>query len=269
MKPNDFLSYYGQTNSTYLHAKGKAGTSILIKHLQCRPGERIMELGFGTGGTLVVLANRYKHVDFFGVEQSDLMYRKAIQRLNFSGLNSKVTLKMLDEKMHLPFDDNFFDKIYIESVLAIQETSNLIQLLNEFHRILKPDGIIVVNETIWLNSTTLREIDYINSFCNKEFGIIQSNSTYPYLEDWIKLFKDSNFETQFTIKIDDQIDPKGLKSFNFLSDIFTWIGHIKSKLNPDLRKEYKNFQQKMDYIKRLYHQRQVMEGILFKVRNIK
>jgi hypothetical protein len=126
-----------------------------------------------------------------------------------------------------------------------------------------------LNETIWLRSTTSSEIKEINSFCKKEFGIIQSNGTFPYLENWKKLLKDSNFETQFTLKINEQIDLKGLKTFNFPADIFTWIGHIKSKFNPGLQKEYKNYQQKMKFIIQPYDQRQLMEGILFKVRNIK
>lgn len=269
VKPSDILSLYGQTHSTFLHAKGKAATHLLIDHLQCKPGERIMELGFGTGGTLAMLAHKNKDVKFFGTEQSGLMYRKAIQRLKFSGLKRNVTLKMLNEQMVIPFDDNFFDKVYVESVLAIQETSDLKQLLNEFHRILKPEGILVMNETIWLRSTTSTEIDEINNLCKKEFGINQSNGTFPYLEDWKKLLNDSNFETQLTLKIDEQLDSNSLKSFICPTDIFTWIGQFKSKFKPRLRKEYKNYQQKMKSIMQPYRSRQLMEGILFKARNIK
>ena len=267
---NDILNYFGRSHAQYLHAKGELGTNVLIQMLNSQPEEKILELGFGTGTTLVQLSSCNKKTKFYGVESSILMLNKAKARLRFCLLGDLVSLSFMKNKNHIPFESNSFDKIYLESVLAIQEGNNLQYLLEEIRRVLKPDGILIMNETLWLDSTNLDEIIHINKLSKNAFGIIQSNSEYPYLNNWTELLNKFNFECELTTILDDVKDE--IKSeFRTLHKIasftYTAIGKIRARLNQELRKE--NGLYKMNMKKINPENKPLMRGIIIKARKKK
>ncbi len=163
------LKHYCNLNTPFLHAKGKSATNLLIRHLDCQPGENILEIGFGTGATLAILAKEYKQTKFFGAEYSNEMFDKAVSRFKFCGLLDKISVTKIERANTLPFEDNSFDKIYIESVLAIQIDDSLPIMLQEIKRVLKPGGLIVMNETVWLDTVPLSRIIDFNQRCLTRF----------------------------------------------------------------------------------------------------
>ncbi|MFN8348958.1 MAG: class I SAM-dependent methyltransferase [Spirosomataceae bacterium] len=237
---NRLLDYLAETHQPYLHAKGEAATELLLKWLDCRPGENVLEFGVGTGGTLVKVAAGYRQTRLWGVDISDKMLRKAGKRLMFCGLFKKVILQKTNGRHLETFADNFFDKIYIESVLGIQEDATLTGLLAEFGRILKPKGKLVLNETLWLESTDAETIARFNEFVKQNFGIIQANAAYPYLKDWMALLRASHFEVVKTQEADTVIAER--RPLNFrekLSTLFTLSGSIYGKMF--LRRSFRQF----------------------------
>ena len=267
---NKILNYFGKAHTQYIHSRGKIGTQVLIQVLNCEPKEEILEIGFGTGATLVQLLSSNKKTKFYGLEISQLMYKKAKARLRFSLIGESVKLSLMNHRTQLPFSTDSFDKIFLESVLAIQEDDDLEVLLKEIQRVLRPNGILIMNETIWLDSTNLDEILHINELCKRFFGIIQSTSHYPFLKDWKELLANLNFECESITKLDDVEDD--LKSefrfpYQMLSFAFTSIGKIRSALNRSMRKEKKIYFQKMNQI--LPENKRLMEGIIIKAINKK
>jgi len=267
---NEILNYFGNSHAQYIHARGEFGTKVLIKVLNCQPKEEILEIGFGTGATLAQLFSSNKNTKFFGLELSELMYKKAKARFRFCLIGESVKLSLMNHKDQIPFRANSFDKIFLESVLAIQEDNDSKDLLLEIQRVLRPNGILIMNETIWLDSTNLHEIHQINELCKRSFGIIQSNSRYPYLKDWKEILADLNFECESVIKLDDVKDD--FKSefrfpYQMLSIAFTAIGKIRSALKRSMRKEKKIYLQKMKQI--LPANKPLMEGIIIKANNKK
>jgi ubiquinone/menaquinone biosynthesis C-methylase UbiE len=260
---NEILDYFGKMHAQYIHARGQLATNVLITNLNCRPQEKILEIGFGTGTTLVQLYSNNRQTNFFGLEQSELMYRTAQSRLRFSLIGNAVKLKLIEQKNRIPFETNYFDKIFMESVLAIQEGDDLEIFLSEIQRVLKPNGILLMNETIWLDSTPLDEIHRINELCKNAFGIIQSNSNYPYLKNWKNLLTKLNFECEKIIKLDEVKDnPKTdfRNPYRLLSFLFTGFGKLSYLLNYSLRKERKIYFQKMKEI--IPPNQSLMEGII-------
>jgi tRNA A58 N-methylase Trm61 len=83
------LDYFAKIHETHIHARGKIASGKLIELLDCRPGEAILEMGFGSGATLAYLASAFKKTKFHGFEASEIMYRVARKRLNFCGLSKK------------------------------------------------------------------------------------------------------------------------------------------------------------------------------------
>lgn len=267
---NNILNYFGKTHAQYIHAKGEIGTSVLIKTLDCQPNEEILEIGFGTGTTLVRLFSNYKKTKFSGLEQSPLMYKKAKARLRFCLIGESVKLSLIKDDSQLPFESNSFDKIFLESVLGIQDGDNIKELLLEIQRVLKPNGLLVMNETVWLDTTVSEDIIRINDFCKRNFGIIQSSSRYPYLKDWIDLLNSLNFKCESILKLDeikDDIEPEFQFPHNILSSAFTLTGKIKSVLNKSTKSERRDYLKKMKQI--IPDNKHLMEGIIFKVRNEK
>lgn len=262
---SQLLDYLAITHQPYLHAKGEIATEYLMQWLDCQPNEKVLEFGVGTGGTLVKAVSRYRDTRFFGVDFSEKMLEKTTDRLKFCQLFDLVELKKIDGKSLNYFTDSFFDKIYVESVLGIQDDETLKSILLEFHRILKPNGKLVLNETLWLENTNREIIFQFNEFAKKSFGIIQANTDYPYLKDWVSLLESSYFEVLKTEGV-DSLKTDGLqRNFNEkLSKLFTILGGIYGKLF--FRKEFRKFEKASDSVQT---NKQLMEGYLMIAANSK
>jgi ubiquinone/menaquinone biosynthesis C-methylase UbiE len=226
----DILGYYAKTNTEYLHPKGKKATVLLWEALECKRNERILELGFGTGATICLFASMAKDSNFYGIEHSELMFKKGKSRVTLCKAGN-VALFLSEEPYKLPFEDGFFDGIYVESVLAIQPAENLEMIIMELHRVLKPGGKLIANEGIWTGSTTEKEIADINGFCISNFGIIQANAKYPYIHDWIKLLESNGLKLKNFESLKSGTNAKKMREpllKSMASKLYSWYGRLKS-----------------------------------------
>jgi ubiquinone/menaquinone biosynthesis C-methylase UbiE len=263
---SNILNYYAKTNTDYLHSKGKEATAILMNLLDCKPNENILEIGFGTGATLVNLASIYKKTVFFGVETNPVMFQTGKKRVRFCGLKN-ITLDLNRNTLKLPFPNNFFDKIYAESVLAILEGEDLKLMIAEIQRVLKPNGTLIINEGIWINTISKDKIKELNDFCKLNFGIIQSNSNYTYVSEWEKLLIEKGFEIEFIKRIDEiKFQKNKMEPNNFLSKLFSYFGKIQSKINPKLIISYSMFKNTMNT---LAMENKYMDGFIIKCKAVK
>lgn len=231
---NKILDFFAQTHTPYLHARGKQGTAVLLAALNPVRGERILELGFGTGQTLADIAGRWPGVELFGVEKSQIMLDVAQRRLRFCGLKN-VNLVVYNER--LPFPDNFFDGIYGESVLAIVPEDALPGLFLDLFRVLKPGGRLCCNESLWRPETTAETIQTINLQCLDVFGIVQASARYPYPAQWRALGASAGFQCR-QIQSLENLPVSTKLPFNrtrLLSALFSRLGWLKRRLLPKLR----------------------------------
>ena len=264
-KANKILDYFGKAHSGFIHARGRASTQKIIELLNCQPGEKILEIGFGTGTTLALLAALHPRTSFYGYEQSAIMFQTARRRLQFSGLLRNTELSLLEKEQPIARQDSEFDKIYLESVLAIQEENKLQKTLANIKMLLKPGGELIFNETIWLDTTSKEVAQSINETCKSSFGIIQANHTYLHLSHWKKLLNSLGFAVSEQYRVDDlQNNPRFFSQNRqaALSELFSLTGKVKSKLNGRMRKEWTDYQNKMDSL--FEGHGRVMEGIILK-----
>jgi ubiquinone/menaquinone biosynthesis C-methylase UbiE len=267
MPSSNILDHYGKTHSGFLHSYGEVATEFLIEKLDIQPNQNILEIGFGTGATLVKIASRFPKADYFGIELSDQMLEKARSRIKFCSLENKIALKKINSVEELNVFNSKMDKICIESVLGIQEDDNLKKMILKISELLKSQGKLVVNETIWTNDVGKEEIDRINAACKNAFGIIQSNGKYCNQQMWNELF----VECGFKIISSEEIDTKGknkqkLNLTEWKSAVFTKLGKLKGKLNGKLKTEMDFFQKRMDSI--ITSKKQIMKGYLFVLEKI-
>ena len=116
------------------------GRKALLKALGCKPGDRVLEVGVGTGLALPMYP---ASVRVTGIDVSRDMLERARARVARRGLqNVEALLEMDAERMS--FADASFDKVVAMYVVSVVERPA--KLIEELHRVCKPDGeIFLVN----------------------------------------------------------------------------------------------------------------------------
>ena len=261
MKDN-FLFYLQEINSDFIHAKGEVGTEALLYRMNIQGTEQLLEIGCGTGGTLVKIKSRYPKVNLTGLDISQKMLDKARQRMYWCGLANKIDLVHYAQKSSLPTDA--FDVVYIESVLAILENDQLNEMLPFIKRVLNQDGLLFINETIWLEQTTFEEINKINKKAKDFFGIIQCRPEFHGIEATKIFFKNRHFDFQASYQLKSQTVLKNRAEY--LSTLFTKLGKLKHIISPKLRQSKKHYEVLLkDFFE---EEKQYMEGNIFVFRKM-
>jgi demethylmenaquinone methyltransferase/2-methoxy-6-polyprenyl-1,4-benzoquinol methylase len=170
------------------------------KFLKIENGEKVLEIGIGTGihAKYLLEFNQDKVFDFYGIDISQDMLNEAKNRLN-----EKVKLiSMVGED--LKFENNFFDKIYISG--SLHHFSNPELGINELFRVLKSGGKFCIMEPNILFPTNFiatcrfpEEIHmrlmkrgnfkkWLNKYSDVEYDIINFAYTPPFPKSLIGFF---------------------------------------------------------------------------------
>ena len=111
-----------------------------ITLLNPQPGEKIIEIGCGTGTSLVTLAQAAGaegHV--YGLDLSPGMLAVANRRITTTGLSNCTTL-IWGDAARLPYADHSFDAVFMSFTLELFDTPNLPLILTEAKRVLRENG---------------------------------------------------------------------------------------------------------------------------------
>lgn len=104
---------------------------------ECPGGERILEIGYGSGLTFLNLAERYKEIHglelFSNPQQVEEMWKKH---------GVETDLKQGD-LLSLPYESGYFDTVLLISTLEHLKPTDQPTAMAEFQRVLKPGGHLV------------------------------------------------------------------------------------------------------------------------------
>jgi phosphatidylethanolamine/phosphatidyl-N-methylethanolamine N-methyltransferase len=113
------------------------GRVAAIKLLEAKPGDRILEVGVGTGLNLPLYP---RDCDVTGVDISEGMLRKAEERVRTLGMG-RAKLMVMDGS-RLEFADNSFDRVI--ATYVISAVPDPVKTLLEMRRVCKPSGHLVI-----------------------------------------------------------------------------------------------------------------------------
>jgi len=117
-------------------------TGLGLKMLGARPGEDVLEIGSGTGHSLVALAQAVTRTgSVLGVDLSGGMLHTARVRLRRSGWSEHVTC-LLGDAASLPFGTSSFDAVFSSFTLELFDTPEIPVVLQGCLRVLKAEGRI-------------------------------------------------------------------------------------------------------------------------------
>jgi ubiquinone/menaquinone biosynthesis C-methylase UbiE len=115
-----------------------------IALLKPKPGESVLEIGFGTGHTLVSIAEAVgPWGKVFGIDLSNKMVELAKQNMAKAALLDRTKIRCGDAT-RLPYAAGRMDGVFMSFTLELFDTPDIPKVLSECKRVLRTGGRIVV-----------------------------------------------------------------------------------------------------------------------------
>lgn len=141
----DGADYWQKTSGNKLNPR----LAYAWKLAKAKKGERILDFGCGRGEILLKAAN--KKAQAFGVDYSSTAVLFTKETLKKNRVKGQVILL---RELPLPFEDNFFDAVFLLDVVEHLYPCQLDELLLQIKRVLKSEGRLVIHTSpnkIWLD----------------------------------------------------------------------------------------------------------------------
>ncbi len=125
-----------------------------LQRLHVAEGERILEIGPGTGHGMISMARSLGGSGrVYGIDLSGGMLSVARRRVRQSGLRQRVDLCQGDGSK-LPFEAGCFDAVFMSFTLELFDPAEIPEVLGECHRVLRRAGrtcvVALLKKTGWM-----------------------------------------------------------------------------------------------------------------------
>jgi SAM-dependent methyltransferase len=171
----DFAAEVGLTK----HLGGVEATEEMAALCHIDEGKYVLDVGCGAGTTPCFLVKRYG-CRVVGVDISARMIERARERAQREGVADRAEFRVADVQ-DLPFEDNLFDAVIGESVIAFPEDKQ--KAVDECARVTKPGGYVGLNESTWRKVPPPPEVV---AWAGQDLGASVSPLT---AEEWVGLLE--------------------------------------------------------------------------------
>lgn len=151
------------------------GRETSIQMLEIQPGNKILEVGVGTGLTLPLYP---KDCDVTGVDLSAGMLKEAEELIRKKKLKNSRVCQM--DATKLEFADNSFDRVL--GNLFISATTYPEKALEEMKRVCKPGGVIVLMNHFKSENLLLGTLEHLFNPIAKSLGFQSNLEMRPLLQ---------------------------------------------------------------------------------------
>jgi demethylmenaquinone methyltransferase/2-methoxy-6-polyprenyl-1,4-benzoquinol methylase len=139
--------FYDRISAAYdliADANEKASRQAGVTALNLRPGESVVEIGFGTGNEVLDLAALVGPTGrVAGIDISPGMLAVANRKLEAAKPATPIDLRVGDARA-LPYPDDSFDAAYTSFTLELFPAEDIPTVLAEVRRVLRPGGRLAV-----------------------------------------------------------------------------------------------------------------------------
>lgn len=204
----------------FLHPGGQWSSEKLISHLpKVTSSHTVVELGCGLGATAELLLARHP-CTYIGIDASPEMLERAQVRLQQHAQASFIRYDLGDRT--IPLADSSADVIIAESVLGLLDP---LFLIGECYRVLKPEGLLLLNERIWGHEISIEEIMSVNLASRRLYGFLVSAEDLTTSLKWKEVLERSGFAVE---------EMEGLDKGKHMSEPTRQTKFIKALLHPHL-----------------------------------
>jgi arsenite methyltransferase len=196
----DFQAEVGITK----HVGGFAATDELLSRCHIKDAKEVLNVGCGIGVGVAYIARKFG-CRVVGVDISEKMIEWSHLRAREEGVEDKVDLHVASV-LDLPFEDDRFDAVIVESVLAFVDDKR--RAIRACIRVTKPGGYIGLNESYWTKEPSPEMIALTQDSMG---GSIPTEGT------WEALWKESGLR-------DKTVSLRQVDTSHEVRDRLRWVG---------------------------------------------
>ena len=167
-------------------------------------------IDFGCGNGAVLLRSLYKGIDYgYGIDISNNAIKIANKIIREFNLENKVDLICGGIGKLNEIDNNFFESAILFNILDNLEPEDSINLIKQIHRIVKPNGKILLKLNPYITAEERKEYNFIEifqEFYKEESGLYLWNLTEAKLHEIISPY--------FIIEKHEKIEFKEFNTIN-------------------------------------------------------
>lgn len=175
----------------------------MVAELKPLQPKSLLDIATGTADVAIACMNLQPE-KITGVDISALMLAEGQKKIESLGFAKQITLQQADSEK-LPFADNTFDAITV--AFGVRNFQNLDKGLSEMHRVLKPNGKVVILEFSQPEKFPIKQfynfyskyiLPFIGQIVSKERAayeyLPESVAAFPYGNSFVKIMEQNNFK---------------------------------------------------------------------------
>ena len=177
---HDFLKMLGRTR---LRPGGGLMTDWLLDQVEIDKDTKVLEVACNRGDNLIRIYTKYK-CKIIGIDNDQVAIDQALENIKLLGLEKEIEVMNMNA-LNLDFEDETFDLIINEAMLALLTNEEKAKALKNYHRVLKKGGYLLTHDLAVENES---------EDIRRQLSKLRNMNFYPLTaENWNKLFIENSF----------------------------------------------------------------------------